>query len=336
MSRRAVQQGFVLPMTLWILAAITIAASYFALRVHQALDLARQQQLHVEALLDVSDTRAALLFRLASTPMTVRGLGVGADLLVLDNRPYRTDQGYVQLQDARGLLNLATFGDEQMDRLLGSFDIPPPRRSGLTDKLRDYIDADNLKRLNGAEEPEYRSRGLPPPRNAPLLSSEELRAILDWSDEATLWKPGRTVSDFCIIGDDSGINPNTAPAEVLMTLPGMTKELVAWVMERRKIEPVDVALLDRLAGTGLIQIPPIVVAFPGSNLRVTQQSDGLNWALRYNVRLTPRGNVSPWQISAFHRIERNLVDPRASNHSEIRPLPALPNQPASAPLRPFG
>ncbi|GAB6064592.1 hypothetical protein JCM30394_33260 [Deferrisoma palaeochoriense] len=59
-------------------------------------------------------------------------------------------------------------------------------RSGFRarDTVADWADPDDLKRLNGAEAWEYRSRGLPyTPRNAPLQTKEELLLVLGVSPQ---------------------------------------------------------------------------------------------------------------------------------------------------------
>lgn len=103
---------------------------------------------------------------------------VPASALALDDRPYRTlGDTLVQVQDNRGLLNLNVVDDERLGRFLGVLGVPPERRSALIDALRDYGDEDNLKRLNGAEVAEYAAAGLPPPRNAKLVTPLEARRI---------------------------------------------------------------------------------------------------------------------------------------------------------------
>src|SRR5271169_2328659 len=68
------QRGFVLALTLWILAAITIAAAIFSDRVSQAVELAQKQQQNTDALLDIAATRAEILFRIGVTPISAYGL----------------------------------------------------------------------------------------------------------------------------------------------------------------------------------------------------------------------------------------------------------------------
>ncbi len=178
------QRGFVLPLTLWILAAIAIAAGAFAERMMAALDLARLSQQRIQNLVDMGNTRAEILFRLASTRMSVYGLGpTQGQAIALDDRPYQGEgHDLLRLQDDRGLINLNFATEGSLSRLLGVLGIPYEQRGRLVDTFNDYIDEDDFKRLNGAEAREYEAAGLPPPRNEKLVTPYEPRNILGWRD----------------------------------------------------------------------------------------------------------------------------------------------------------
>ena len=72
--RRGGQRGFALALTLWILAAIMVAAAIFSDRVRQAVSLAQRQQQNTDALLDIAASQAEILFRLAVTPMSYESI----------------------------------------------------------------------------------------------------------------------------------------------------------------------------------------------------------------------------------------------------------------------
>lgn len=345
MNRAA--RGFVLPLTIWILVAVAVVAAYLAERVQKSLRLAQSRQQASEVQVDISNARAELLFRLATQGMSPCGLGVGPQCVALDGRPYQLGATILQLQDARGLLNLSRTSDAQIDSLLAQYGVQPDARPRLIDALRDYADADSLKRLNGAEAADYAARQQPPPRNAPLRTALELRAVLGWA-EAPLWgvalgaDPAPDAVDptasarpppidqLVTVGSNVAINPNTAPPEVLRTLPGMTAELAWAVVERRRLEPVDVSLLDRLVGGGLTQMPPLVIAFPGTELQVTQSAPGLAGGLRYNLSLTPRGATAPWEVLSFYRTEAAAAPlARASRDTTVALNAAPPADKAS-------
>jgi len=228
------------------------------------------------------------------------------------------------LQDARGLIAINYIDDTQLYNFLGVMQVPVDQRHHLIDTLHDYIDADDLRRLEGAESAEYAAAGLPPPRNMPLVSPFELKSIIGWRDMPSLWQdPG--ITEFVSVGVIAPINPNTAPWQVLAALPGVTPALAKTVVARRKLGPIDVALFEQLTGTNQSTFPPQAVAYPSDSVRITQRAIGMPWAIRYNLRLTPLSSISPWQIGYYYRIE-DKSDPASANNvansSEIPQLPA--------------
>ena len=95
-------------------------------------------------------------------------------------------------------------------------------RDRMIDCLLDWVDPDNLVRLNGAEAGgDYR------PRNSLLARIEELKRIRGWQDftGAPEWDADLTLNS----GDgvaNAPINVLWASREILLALPGMTEPLV--------------------------------------------------------------------------------------------------------------
>lgn len=322
MTRR--QRGFVLPLVLWVLAAMAIVVGIFALRIMNALDLAKASQQRVQGLIDINDTRSELLFRLGTTPMSVYGLGsLPEQAIRLDDRPYRGEgQSVVRLQDDRGLLNLNVAGEERIRRLLGIFGVPFEQRGRLIDALGDYIDEDDFKRLNGAEAREYAALGLPLPRNDKLLTTFEAARVLSWRDFPELWRVGG-LADLTTVGTAVALNPNTAPWQVLATLPGITDDLAQTLIDARNSRPLrsvdDLALLIGVPGGNLIMS---IIPFPSEIVRLTHSLPGQNWAVRYSVTLTPYNEHAPWRFDYQSRIELPYADDSSAS------LPPLPDKSA--------
>ena len=326
---------------MWVLAAIAIAALYFSERVQKSLQLAQARQSTNDGQIELSDARAELLFRLATTPMTPYGLGAPPTSSALDDRGYAVGRTTARLQDGRGLFNLNSFSEEQMLRFLASLAVPAEQGAGLIDTLRDYIDGDDLRRLNGAELSQYKDRSLSPPRNAPLVLPNELRQIIGWRDLPLLWNDKSQLLELTNTDATTGINPNTAPWQVLTTLPSVTEAIAKAIIERRQIEPVTAAWLDQMLGTQLDVGVGIVWAFPSDTIRITQSTSGLPWGLRYNVRLTPRDAASPWAITYFYRLEKKAeanevpISPNPQHPLNAIDLPKLPPRATLAAASPF-
>ncbi len=322
------QKGFVLVVTLWMLAIISIGAAYFAERVANSASLARQSQLTSEALVAMSGTRAEILFRLGTTPTSVFGLGPTAQAaIVLDNRPYRSGGGdIVRLQDSRGLINVNFIQPEVLLRLLGQMGVPAENRDALLDTLNDYTDTDDLRRLNGAESAEYLARGLPLPPNDWLVTPWQLQNVIGWRDQAVLWKDQR-LAEIVTAARVFGFNPNTAPREALAALPGSNAKIADDLVKMRSIAPfASVSQLGKVLGQSGLD-PESVIFLPSDNIRVTQESDKIPWAIRSQISLTPNAALAPWRIDYYLKTGLTSLTQDAN---KILPLPARLALPVSA------
>ena len=336
---RAGQRGFVLVLTLWILAAIAIAATYFAERVQASLRLATSRQDQAQALVELGSAQSEVMYRVGVTALSIHGLGMPPSVIRLDGRPYLQGKVRVELQDTAGLLNLNSAPDDLIGRVLGSLGVAEDQRAALVDALKDYIDADDLRRLQGAESAQYLQLGLnTAPRNAELTTVQELREVYGWAKQASLWgTPG--ILEIATVSGQPWVNLNTAPLQVLAGLAGVTPDAARAFITRRETEPIAANWVDRMLGTQFDTMLSPVVSFPGQAVRVTLHHSGLPWALRYNVQLTPTGSTSPWKIVDFHRLEAPWPSqggdkPSAALPTVIQPAPAHASEPPKFPSRP--
>jgi len=331
---RNIQRGFVLAATLWMLAILAVVAVYFAERIQHARELAQASRSHSQALLDLNNARAEILFRIATTPFSVYGLGSSEkEAIALDDRAYLgPGDTAVRLQDNRGLLNLNIVNDDRLDRFLSLMGAPAARRAALIDALRDYIDDDDLKHLNGAETADYAAAGLPPPRNAKLVTPMEAKSIFGWADVPQLWQDN-LLPRLATTSGSFSLNPNTASWQTLATMRGMTPEGAQAIIQARKIAPiVNAGQIEALTGIRIITDPYLAdaIPFPSDSVRVTQQHKAAGWGWQYNVTLTPVSDTAPWRIDYSYRVELSSSD--ASEHA-IQPLPARAARTASQPER---
>ncbi|MCX7240226.1 MAG: type II secretion system protein GspK [Burkholderiales bacterium] len=280
MKKHNSQRGFVLILTLLVLVIVALAAGYFSERVSRSVELAERSNQNVSAMIDMASTRAEILYRLSTTSMTEYGLGRGGSLIQLDNRPYSgSGDTLLRVQDDRGLLNLNASEDDRLQRLLGMLGIAADQRPHLIDTLRDYIDSDDLHRLNGAEKAEYLALNLPPPPNRNLATPWEAHAIIGWRTAPQLWQNARLV-ELTTTGVATGINPNTAPMEILVTLPGFTDDLAQRVIAQRVQLPfTDARQLSALTGIPKASFEDIASFIPSNSVRITQSSQALAWAV---------------------------------------------------------
>lgn len=323
------QCGYVLVATLWLLAVIVVAATYFAEQVAQAVRLAQRAQDISGSLVAMESARAEVLFRLGTTALTVQGVGVEPEnRIALDGRSYVDEAGgHVALQDARGLLNVNFPNEGMLVRLLVAHGVGAEHHSRLIDTLRDYVDIDDLHRLNGAEKDDYLRLGLPPPPNDLLVVADQLSHILGWRDQASLWQD-RAFVDLLTASRVEMLNLNTAPEQVLAALPGATPELAAQIVHARRQQPLR-SFHDVLAITDQFgaQQADWITYYPGPAIRVTISHPDVPWRHRFEVRLTPNSEVAPWRVDSYLRLPRQRGDEK-----DTVPLP--PRQPFISVLDP--
>ena len=315
------QRGFVLLLTLWVLVIAAMAAAYFGQRVQSAVELAQQSRQNTQALIDMASTRAEIVYRLSCNTLTVYGLSHDSTTVYLDDRPYQgVGSTVLQIQDTRGLVNLNFIDDVRLNLFLGQLNVEPEQHAHLMDTLRDYTDANNkLTRLNGAGDDDYRALGLPLPTHRALVSPWQAKQIIGWRSEAQLWQDNR-LARFATTSRSTGINPNTAPAEVLATIPGVTADIAQIIIARRKLLPIiGDPQIEAITGVPLnLPMAMGIVGIPSDTLRITQSAPGQAWAIQYNLKLTPLGQYAPWRTEFYTRIATPAVP---ATPDALTPLP---------------
>lgn len=144
----------------------------------------------------------------------------------------------VRIYDHAGMLNIRRLTPPQWRDLLKQKlgEDNPEKLDALTQCWEDWLDNDDLNRLNGAEK-DYYSTLDPPyePRNAAPETTEELRLIKGFDE---LFKDVDLSSVFTVYGALSGINPNYATAEALLMIPGLNEENVEKIIGLRKAQEI--------------------------------------------------------------------------------------------------
>lgn len=336
-------EGFILPLTLWIIAALGLVTAIITDWVSDAVDNAIAIQDRANAELAFANTRNELVFMFARHPYSQRGLEIGTPfdaptgtsfndvlnanyasdrVIVLDGSPYvmDSDPNYVlQIQDGRGLVNLNVVNAPYLERLLSGMGIDSDLHNLMIDTLLDYRDEDDFRRLSGAERDDYERLGLYPPGNGQLLSPWEAQRIIGWTQAGQLWKRQyeRPILTTC---RSSGFNPNTAPAETLATyVDGVEMDRTSNLIEFREQMPFRSARgLGDAAGLILRNQPFFFSFVPGRCLVVDLINQTTNQRVRFSLTFLPRNREQPWQIDYVVRIpqryRRSLatVDPDVS------------------------
>ena len=322
-------QGFILPLTLWIIAIIGFASAVLSEWVSEAVSNAQAIQNKTEAELAFANIRNEIIFALARSPFTTRGLEVGesnsglagtsfdaifnADLttdriIALDGRPYviSSNTKYaIKIQDSKGLVNLNIVNAPYLARLLSALEVNEDKHSMLVDMLLDYRDEDSLTRLSGAEKTEYLRMGMYPPADFQLMSPWEAQRVIGWSQLPELWniQYERPLVTTC---RSSGFNPNTAPKEVLATyLDGVSMESAGAMIEHREETPFRNARdVGDAAGIILVTQPFFFSFLPGRCFIVDLIDRESNERIRFSLTLRRREREQPWQIDYVLKIPK--------------------------------
>jgi hypothetical protein len=336
-------RGFILALTLWIIALFGLGVAAINTWVSLAIENARVLKQRTDDELALSNAKNEIVFAMGTRPMTYRGLEVGADLerpnvndmltmmsatfessnfVAFDGRPYvlASNPDYaIELQDGRGLANLNFVSVPLLRRLLAYYDVPETLRNQLPDTLADWVDEDDLTRLAGAEKSDYERRNRQPPSNVQLLTPMEAQNILGWDEVPQLWEANlkAPILSTCAV---SGFNPNTAPEPVLLAYtPGLTEEVATAVIEQRRTTAFKHAR-DFMTAANVV-VPNEAFFFgvtPGNCVAVDFINRATNQRTRFSLSLLPLSQNQPWQVDYAFRIptqySRTLdgADPRVT------------------------
>ncbi|WP_353569798.1 hypothetical protein [Candidatus Albibeggiatoa sp. nov. BB20] len=257
------QRGVVLIIVLWFLAVVTVMIATLATDTRLSAIAVSHNKAGLE---DWSHTMAAL--QLAQMEILMINMAAHPDdeerqefleenwpwQHRFDGRPlnlayndaeydeiadeYRLPKGtVVRIYDHSGKINLANLQPAQFKELLkyriGEDDLE--RLDSLVDAWRDWIDGDDLERMNGAENDYYEELEPPyKPRNSKLETVQELLLIKGFSEVYTVEE---VEAAFTIYGTHQKLNPNLATREALNMLPG-SGGLTEQILVSRRSEPI--------------------------------------------------------------------------------------------------
>lgn len=134
----------------------------------------------------------------------------------------------VSLRDAGGLLNINAVDEDRFARYLALKGVDSGVSRRIAQQLMDWRDADSASRPHGAENAEYQRRGIVC-RDAEVFALEELLYLPAMTREVF----ERIRPDLCAAGDGKA-HLGSAPAEVLLSIDGMTPSAVETIVNLRR------------------------------------------------------------------------------------------------------
>ena len=136
----------------------------------------------------------------------------------------------VELHDAGLQLPLNSASEDQLRMLLLSLGIDARRADRLAQAIADWRDSDQLRRLNGAEQPDYLREGRAMlPDDGPFAVTGAIRFVAGMSDSLY-----RLVAPQLTVFGSGRVDINAATRPVLLTLAGMSEEAVSRLLHNRQ------------------------------------------------------------------------------------------------------
>lgn len=288
------ESGFALMIVLWVLAGLTVIAVVVASSARVSNQNVKLLRDRVRAEVAFIGTSARIKVVAATAIPSSLSLEGPKGRLLVDGRTGTTGEAgeQVAIQDGRGLIDLNRVNPERLHALLVYCGAEDAAATTLVDTLGDYVDSDQAKRLNGAEAPEYRAAGLVEPRNAKLLSREELWRIKGWSALRGTWL-SRGCDDLVTVHGDGRFNRNTA-SPGLLQVAGFTADAATAMVEARRegfaaqTTPASVLGGDFSTAFGS--------STAGTSMRVSHMMESFDGILVYDLQLTPTRSGGPWRV----------------------------------------
>lgn len=234
--------------------------------------------------------------------------GVEGAAVLLDGHRYKTGtEGpyahpvFISLRDQAGMLNLAHMDGVQLDRLGALIGLPGNVSRNLGPLYTDYVDADDLEGVNGAERSRYNDGG---PANRYMLRGSELLSVLGirLGVDAARWREVR--DDIAVDPRRSAVNVNTASATTLEVLFGISRQQAQSAIQARERSPF-LSMSDFAAASGGV-VPydeGLVMTFPSGRIFYTIADTQSEWRYRARLVLTPSSPERPFWVDQTEMTE---------------------------------
>jgi general secretion pathway protein K len=196
------QRGMALVIVLWLVVLLSVMAAGHARNVHtDSLLSARQIGLAEARALADAGVRKAILRLLGNGPVPpVDGTRFQVRLA--------GDTVSVGVRDSRGLVDLNAAGPDLLSVVMGLAGADGEEQQKLVGAIMDWRDKDQLTRLHGAEDGDYRAAGLGwTARDDSFGAVEELRFVIGMKPEIY----ASTAQYFTVYSGRSTLDPDFAP-----------------------------------------------------------------------------------------------------------------------------
>jgi len=282
------ERGFALPLTLIIIALLTVLSMGVSQMARNAVNDAQQRRDWYENDLALRSAAQWTLYQLLSGARESRAVRTDRLRLPIDGRPVHWQKMTVRVQDGAGLMGLGIYRQKPFRQLLREL-TDKTKAETIAARLGDWIDADQRARFRGMEAADYLKAGSPmQPRNAPLRTLDELLEIPGITPALYNGHDGKPgLRDFLLAGGSDHFNLATAPTLLVGPMLGLSGDKLQQVLALRRKGDWD--LLRRFVGynAAFNDSPPFA---PGFQFRIIIRGAG-GVVARALFQLTPDSRV---------------------------------------------
>ena len=223
MRHEARERGVALIAVLWVGFLLTVVAASLVRDIRVQTQTAHNllQTAKAEALAEAGIVLAAERLRQKIRDRSFRAAGTRWSFALTGGR------ANVVVQDEGGKIDLNRAPKALLKGLLRANGADEDMAAAITDAIADWRDRDNVRRLNGAEDGDYRRAGLRHgAKDRPFERIDETRRVFGMTVE--LYR--KVAPALTVYSGRRGIDLAVAPKEALRALPGVSNEEVETAM----------------------------------------------------------------------------------------------------------
>ncbi|GAB3037592.1 hypothetical protein GCM10027098_39730 [Bowmanella dokdonensis] len=267
---------------LLISTIISLLALYFSQTARVQIEGALRMQEYTEAMTQLASAESDIIFALLTSDRTQESSDRLQGRWNFYNRPFQySERVTIRIEDLSGRINIAFGPSDQLANLLTALGLEQGRIQLVLQSLADWVDADTLTRLNGAEADYYQETGGLLPRNGALQSVEELVHVRGVGQPLM-----DSIREFLTVQPSPNFNLMGAPDELLRLL--LDQSVAEQVIQNRLNPQFDANRFTDLTG---LQESEGQYFYPGNVLSVTTryQSDSAQLSQTFVVLLSAKG-----------------------------------------------
>lgn len=257
--------GIALIQVLLISAILSVIALYISQTAKKQVGWAIQQKEYLDAQFELHSAESLMVYTLLTQNRERRIAGNIESKWNFFNQTFAINEKVMgKIQDYSGLIDISSGPSDKFGKLLVAQGLSHADAQVIMQSLADWVDNDELTRLNGAEANYYISQNLTMPRNGGLQSVRELMLVRGMNN--VLFEK---IEPMLVIYPAPHFNPMTAPLPLLSALIGA--ERAEQIDRERRASPINANRFSRLSGLNEMDGS---FFYPGSVMKLSLEYSG--------------------------------------------------------------